>query len=313
MKYFVPFVFPLLLLAAACGKVGEPHPPAIRIPARVTDLKVVQDQYQVILSWTNPSKYIDGGKATDLSDVHVLRDGKPIETIKVSGAGKVQTTPLPVTDAVGTTPKYSIEVETSRGKHSETSNGVPIAIVTVPGVISNLKGAKDQGRIRLEWSPPTLNASLAEVYIVRRAEDPTPHTVTETFFEDSGIETGKTYSYTVTAARAGTIPVPGPPSPPLLVTANDTTKPKTPTGLQPPLVSDTGAILQWDPNTEADLAGYWIYRSDNPATGFTRVNMMIQTSPRFLDESYRPGMYYRVSAEDADENESAPSASVRAP
>ena len=314
MKHGLP-AFLLLLFAAGCGKVGEPRPPAIRIPAKVADLKAAQNQYQIILSWTNPSKYIDGSKATDLSNVRILRGGTSIDTVKVSGAGKLQTRTVDVSvAAVGTIQTYSISVETDRGKPSEVSNEISVAIVDVPGVVSDLKGEMDQHRIQLTWEPPSRNSGFADVYIVHRGDAAVAdRIVAVNHFEDASVDPGKTYSYTVTAARSGAPPIPGPPSPAIFVPAVDMKVPGTPTGLQPPRVSATGAVLEWDPNTETDLAGYWIYRSDNPTTGFTRVNSVIHTSPSFLDDGYRPGMYYEVSAEDADRNESLKSASVRAP
>ena len=54
-----------LLIMPACGKVGDPRPPIVRIPERIGDLKAVQTQDKIVLSWTNPSKYVDGAKATE--------------------------------------------------------------------------------------------------------------------------------------------------------------------------------------------------------------------------------------------------------
>ncbi len=119
----------------------------------------------------------------------------------------------------------------------------------------NLKGVMDQHRIRLDWDPPVQNPALAEVYIVRREDGAfPPETVTETHWEDKTVEAGKTYSYIVTAARSSVPPVSGPPSLNdsrcLLI---DERPPAKPTGLQPPVISDSGAILHWDSNTEDDL------------------------------------------------------------
>ena len=237
-----------------------------------------------------------------------------VKTIKVSGAGAAQTESLNVFDSIGTTPRYTIQVATSRGKVSDPSNEISIAIVEVPGIVLISSVEMDQHRIRVEWKPPVQNPSLAEVYIVRRSDGVVqPPPVTETHFDDAEIVAGNTYSYTVTAARAGTPAVPGPPSLPVLVLARDTKGPKTPTGLQPPVVTESGAILRWDLNTESDLAGYRVYRSDNPNTGFTQLGTEIYAAPPIRDEGYKPGYYYKVSAEDMDRNQSGQSSAVRAP
>jgi hypothetical protein len=314
VKHSVLVLFLVACCFAGCGKVGDPRPPAIRIPVKIGDLKATQSQYDVVLSWTNPSKYVDGSTATDLVDIRILRDGSRIATVKVSAPGKPQTTTLDVHGAAGTAPVYTLEVATLRGKVSDASNPAHIAIVDVPGAILNLKGAMDQHRIRLDWQPPASAAALADVYVVRREDGAVAASVVkETWFEDANIEPGKTYSYIVTAAHGSTSPVPGPPSSPILVVAVDKVAPVIPTGLQPPVVTDTGAILQWNMNAEVDLAGYRVYRSDNPDSGFTRLDGVIHALNSIRDENYRPGSYYEVSAEDIDGNESPRSAAVRGP
>ena len=111
----------------------------MRTPAAVSDLRVSQSETNIVLTWTNPQKYVDGSNATDLKDVHILRDGKPIEMVPVSGPGKPQTYMLPVGGSVGTTPSFSLEVTTQRGKTSSVSNEVRTSVVDVPGKSSLLE------------------------------------------------------------------------------------------------------------------------------------------------------------------------------
>jgi hypothetical protein len=301
------------LLICGCGKVGDPRPPKQRNPAAVTDLKVSQNETNIVLTWTNPQKYVDGSNATDLMDVRILQDGKLIATVPVSGAVKQQTFPLPVRVAAGTTPLFTVEVETQRGK-SSVSREVGIAVVDVPGVVLNLKGVMDQHRIHLQWEPPAQNPALAEVYIVRR-DDGTmdPVAVTETHMDDTTVEAGKTYSYIVAAARSSVPPVSGPASPKITVMAIDTTPPAAPTGLQSPVISDSGANLRWDRSMEEDLAGYKVYRSDNPDSGWVLLDNSLVMKTSITDGTYRPGTYYSATAVDDSGNESRKSAPVRAP
>ena len=316
MKHTVPAALLVILLVCGCGKVGDPRPPKMRTPAAVSDLRVSQSETNIVLTWTNPQKYVDGSNATDLKDVHILRDGKPIEMVSVSGPGKPQTYMLPVGGSVGTTPSFSLEVTTQRGKTSSVSNEVRTSVVDVPGVVLNLSGVMDQHQIRLDWHPPSQKPELAEVYIVRRNDGAfDPVSVTETHWVDQTVETGKSYSYIVSAARSSVPPVSGPPSPPYTVIATDTTPPAAPTGLQPPVISDSGAILHWDRSTEEDC-GYKVYRSDNPAAGdggWVWLGNAILTITSFTDGSYRPGSFYSVTAVDDSGNESEKSAPVRAP
>jgi hypothetical protein len=316
VKHFVPAAFLVILLVCGCGKVGDPRPPKMRTPSAVSDLKVSQNENNIVLAWTNPLKYVDGSNATDLKDVHILRDGKPIETVPVSGPGKPQTYTLPVAGSAGTTLLFSLEVATQRGKTSSVSNEVRTPVVDVPGVVLNLRGVMDQHRIRLDWDPPAQTPALAEVYIIRREDGAfAPEAVTETHWDDKTVEAGKTYSYIVSAARSSVPPVPGPSSPKITVIAIDTKPPAAPTGLQPPVISDSGAFLHWDRSTDED-SGYKVYRSDNPAAGdggWVWLGNAILTITSFTDGSYRPGSFYSVTAVDDAGNESDKSPPVRAP
>jgi fibronectin type 3 domain-containing protein len=185
-------------------------------------------------------------------------------------------------------------------------------VMDVPGTVANLLGEMDQGQIQLHWQPPAQNSSLAEIYLVRRQDWDASQNVREPRFVDPEIEAGKTYQYVISAARDSIPPVPGPPSAPLSIIAVDKIAPRVPTGLQQPVISETGAFLRWDRNTETDIAGYRVYRSDNPDTGFMALEKDVRTTPSFRDPDYRPGSYYKVSAEDDSGNESDKSAPVRA-
>ncbi len=314
LRRFFFLLIVVLIVCAGCGKVGDPLPPRVRIPAKVSDLRAAQNQAQVILTWTNPSKYIDGATATDLWQVSILRNGVLIPNllIPITGPGKVQTVPVDAHDDVGKVSIYTVSVETHRGKMS-ISNGATITPVEVPGIVAGIEGEMDQGQIRLHWQPPAQNPSLAEIYLVRRLGSDTPQTVTDPRFIDTEIETGKAYQYVITPARDRNPPVEGPPSSPVLVVAVDRKKPEPPTGLQPPVVTATGAFIQWNPNTETDIAGYRVYRSDNPNAGFAPLFMDPQTANSFSDPNFRPNFYYQVTAVDESGNESDPSAVVHAP
>jgi hypothetical protein len=274
---------------------------------------VSQNETNIVLTWTNPQKYVDGSNATDLMDVRILQDGKFITAGPISGPGKQQTYTVP-NGTAGATPLFTIEVETQRGKRSMASKESGIKVVDVPGAVLNLKGIMDQHRIRLDWDPPAQNPALAEVYIVRRGDGAfDPEAVTETQWLDKTVEAGKTYSYIVTAARSSVPPVSGPSSPKITVMAIDTTPPAAPTGLQSPVVSDSGANLRWDRNMEEDLAGYKVYRSDNPDSGWVLLDNSLVIKTSITDGTYRPGTYYSVTAVDDSGNESRKSPAVRAP
>lgn len=72
--------------------------------------------------------------------------------------------------------------------------------------------------------------------------------------------------------------------------------------------------LYWQANTEQDLQGYFVYRSDLPDKGFSRVATLAAYTTAYVDQEVTNGVtyYYRVSAVDIDQKESAPTAAAAA-
>jgi len=72
--------------------------------------------------------------------------------------------------------------------------------------------------------------------------------------------------------------------------------------------------LDWDDNTEPDLAGYNVYRSLNPGSGYTKLNGSLLTDSNYLDTSADNLItyYYAVTAEDIYKFESAFSTEISA-
>jgi hypothetical protein len=89
----------------------------------------------------------------------------------------------------------------------------------------------------------------------------------------------------------------------------DTVPPATPASITARL-REGAFLLAWAANTEPDLAGYRVYRSDSALSGFT-VAATTET-PGYRDAIERAA-FYRVAAVDRAGNESAPSASIALP
>jgi hypothetical protein len=80
----------------------------------------------------------------------------------------------------------------------------------------------------------------------------------------------------------------------------DTTSPAPPTGLDV-TVDGTSIKLQWTthPNTDGDLAGYFIYRSTSADSGFVKLNSAPITDTEYTDSGLDPGTYYyKITAVD---------------
>ena len=111
-------------------------------------------------------------------------------------------------------------------------------------------------------------------------------------------------------------------SPPVTFVARDIFPPLVPTGLEAvpggATATDRSVDLSWTPNTEADLAGYNVYRQEVTSTGevagtAARLNSTPVVGPAYRDQTAVPGhrYSYRVTAVDATGNESAPGAAVQ--
>jgi hypothetical protein len=294
--------------------VGDPQPPFIRIPEPVTNLAAAQSGYNVILSWTNPPRYIDGSAATNLARVQIRSGGQLLATVNVAAAGQPQSYAIPVRSDLGHRLTFTVVVETTQGRVSEVSNVASVEPVEVPGSVFQLHAVADQRRIFLEWKPPKDHPELADEYLVVRTDLPAEAaTVRDTRYEDVRYQAGQSFTYQVTALRRiGPMAVPGVGPEMTTVAAIDKTPPTTPAGLEV-RPSDTGAFLTWEPNNETDLAGYRVFCSEWSNSGFRPVTERLLKGNSFLDMNYRPGVYYAVSAVDESENESPMSAPVHAP
>lgn len=134
---------------------------------------------------------------------------------------------------------------------------------------------------------------------------------------DSEIEWQKTYTYradTVTTVHEANKPkmqVEGDDTPEVKVFANNVFPPAVPSGLQA-VFSGPGQEpfidLVWAPVSDADLAGYNIYRHQE-GTPAVKLNAEPVKTPAYRDASVTPGnrYFYSVSAVDVRGNESAAS------
>jgi hypothetical protein len=145
-----------------------------------------------------------------------------------------------------------------------------------------------------------------------------------TTYRDTAFEFDKTYAYTV---RAITQPeghaLESSDSTPAVVTPRDIFPPATPTDVRASVIvgNPTDALknpdevdLSWSINSEPDLAGYRVYRSEQQDTAGELVTPDLLLSPAYRDTSVQPGhrYWYRVTSVDRSGNESAPCEPVAA-
>jgi hypothetical protein len=136
-------------------------------------------------------------------------------------------------------------------------------------------------------------------------------------FTDSSFEWEKTYLYRITAVSIvkrpdsnsnSEVQVEGDDTPPVRVIAHDVFPPSVPAGLQAAYSGEGQKPfidLIWAPVTNADLAGYNVYRSDANGSAI-KLNSELVKSLSYRDSAVAPGKTYTysVSAVDVRGNES---------
>ncbi len=136
-------------------------------------------------------------------------------------------------------------------------------------------------------------------------------------FTDSSFEWEKTYLYRITAVSIvkrpdSEVQIEGDDTPPVRVIAHDVFPPSVPAGLQAAYSGEGQKPfidLIWAPVTNADLAGYNVYRSETNGAGtkpVEKLNSELVKSPSYRDSAVASGTTYTysVSAVDVRGNES---------
>jgi len=256
-------------------------------------------------------------------------------------------------DLTGGSPQllaYSVDVLSLHGRSAGASNIAYTAAGSAPPAFIDASGKITPNGVVLQWQQASLPGSDHKVSIERAllsapakseaqpasrapfgvsGQSP-PKLQTLVVRLPPGPDPGKSldpdaafdqrYSYRisrVTTVSIGgkSIDIAGPSSAEILVDTRDIFPPSAPAGLAAVATPDEGAIdLSWAPNTETDLAGYAVYRSE-PGGEAVRISPPAKPvdSPAFRDATAKPGLAYAysVTAIDRDGNESPRSAEVK--
>ena len=296
-----PLLFLSVVVGAGCGKVTDPLPPLATIPEAVSDLSVRQIGYELVLTWTNPSRNTDQTVLDDLDRVFIRADGEVVAEFPVTGSGQAQAVNLrDASGLAGSRIVYTLELGTRGNRASAVSNPAAITVVEVPGPVAGISATVDQNRIVLEWSPPSVRPGLVDTYRVYRSDVRVGES-SEARFEDAEYVEGAVYTYRITALEGSGVE--GISSEDHTVTVLDTTPPEPPRGLRITLV-DSSAFLVWEPNSENDVRGYRVFRRESSEGEFFPVSGGRATTA-FTDPEFQAGYEYAVAAVDRSGNESA--------
>jgi hypothetical protein len=234
---------------------------------------------------------------------------------------------------------YMVRTRASRKKESADSNFVALQIYPAPDPIEDLKAEVTHSAVVLTWTTPQKSAAgpappiaTYEIFRVQPeppagggAPSPAPKKgplkigeVTGPEFRDTQFEFGRTYVYSVrSVVHYSGVTLESAESDLLIVSPKDIFPPAAPQGLVAVYVPAAGGVpahleLSWSINLETDIAGYNVYRSEEPGSPGTRVNADLLLTPAFRDMNAVPGRRYSysVTAVDRSGNESPAGASV---
>ena len=272
----------------------------------------------------------------------------PANLLLAPGAAGSFTETLPPALAAGAPREltYFVELPNRKGRSAGLSNAAVALAGEAPAAVANLTAEVRKEGVVLRWSPDSPGApfSHAAIRLHRTLLTPQPEAkpksqqgifapppepLEQSLLVDSAaagraldteIRLGQTYEYRAQrVARitigSQTLELAGPLSVPVRVEALDVFPPAVPLGLAavataPSAGSEAAIDLSWQPNTEADLAGYAVYRREGSESWQRISPAQPLVGPAFHDARIQPGRTYRyaVTAIDQGGHESARSA-----
>ena len=279
-------------------------PPDVTAPKPVGTISVSADTSRIKLDWSSNSE-------SDLAGYLVYRattaDG---DFVKLTATPRTSSDYSDTTAPVGATSFYKVTAVDKSGNES-----TPVAAsglrkdAVAPAAVTALTGVRTEAGITLDWAD-NAEADLAG-YVVTRATSSggtytklTTSPITGSTFEDKTAAAGASYYYKVSAVdRSGNASS----AVSVSVLPPDVTAPAAVKGMT--TSSDTSKIkLDWSSNSESDLAGYLVYRSDSVDGTYTKLTATPRTSSDYSDTAAPVGVtsFYKVTAVDKSGNESTP-------
>ncbi len=234
---------------------------------------------------------------------------------------------------------YFVEVINRKDRSAGLSNSAEVLAGEAPPAIENLTAELRRNGVLLRWAPAP-NDSLpgsahVAVRLVRKLLSPPvknpnqgplaqpPEPLEQTLLVepsatsdralDKNIRFGETYEYRAqrvarVAVGSSTLELASPLSAPLRIDAVNIFPPSAPKGLEAVATagengSGPAIDLSWFPGTEADLAGYIVYRRDSGASATWRRISTAQpvVGPGYHDSNVQPGHTYTYAVTAVDQ------------
>lgn len=329
----------LAVVCAGCASPGLPQPPSLQLPRPVADLRAERVGGTVRLAWTMPERTTDGLLVQGRRHAMVCRrlaTAACVDVAAVDGAAKEQVTvtdalPAELASGAARLLVYEVRVLSAAGRTAGASNVAFAAGGDGPRELQGLKATATHEGVVLEW---VKDAAGDGVELVRERVTDAKKTKDAGALGESKMETlrvkmdaggtvdrtatfGETYSYTAQRVRRVTVEnreltARSAEAGPVTVLVRSVVAPAIPKGLVAGVAEKDangawGVDLSWEANTEADLAGYNVYRDG------VKVTAKPVAAPGFHDAGLQAGRRYAyaVTSVDAAGNESAKSVATQ--
>ncbi len=333
----------------SCGIRKPPLPPVEKVPQRVA-INGIQFGNEIRIVWQMPARNAADGSILNIerADIYRLTEtlDAPLSLTEEEFASRstvIATVPLTEADFAlkektftdtlkfagqPARLRYAIRFVNSEGQKAAFSNF--LVIEPSPRIASNptsLAAIIEQDKITLNWTAPEKNvdgstpANTLGYNIYRRSSSEmtrrlNERPVNQTTFEDEFFAFGSSYEYFVRTVSNGSNgeQVESVSSDILMVKPGDTFKPNPPDAITIAAAPNNIAIF-FAINREKDVAGYKIFRTDNPnlpKQNWTLLTKEILPANTFQDTKIESGKtyYYYIIAVDTFGNESDPSETV---
>ncbi len=315
------------LVLAGCGYVGEPLSPALNMPQKVTDLRVVESGESIVVEFTVPNRTTEDLPLTRLGEVELRmgpggaepfdfgrwRESAPRIPVTAASPGPIRITTSAKSWA-GREVLLAVRVSSAKGRFSDWAGPVVLSVVAPVDTPADVRAEAEPNGVKLSWQSAPREALSFRVY--RRAEAEKEARLVSTPAASGWIDTatafGQRYDYYIQAVvKTGASEAESGMSPAVEIVPVDKFPPAVPAGLTAAPSPDS-IELTWDRNTEPDFAGYRVYRSLDGAP-FEKIADLVE-APNYSDRRIASGKRYRyaISAVDQLGNESARSQPVEA-
>ena len=290
------------LLLAGCGYIGDPLAPLANVPTRVSDLAAVQRGARIIVQFTVPAKTTEDhpipapvqldlrvGTAEHFAENEWAAQARQLPPDAV--ANHIARYELPSAEWTGKEIIFGVRIIAGNGKPSAWSNFVVVPVLPPSVKPSGVSAVATAAGVRVTWSGPG-----AEFRVFRKVDDDEyalAATVQAPEWLDATAEFGKHYSYMVqTIARQNDKTAESELSDPFALTPVDTFPPAVPAGFRASAAPNS-IELNWEPNSEPDLAAYRVYRAaaDGPFEKIADVSAV----PTYSDHTVEHGKTYRYA------------------